>query len=508
MAIRLKPTDLVVHGNRLLRLYSYYSLFLALLLLIGNTLDKQNSIVGGSNPSVFLTGATIYVIVAAVFAAVANRQPDPQVAISYVFLEIAILSALMYASGGLESGFSSLILIPVAVSNLLAPGVLGFGVAAWTTLSVFYTQNYWAEGELTYDLINSGLYGLLCFVIAGITQTLSRRLKSALSLATDQATRLRRLQHFSRQALLSLPNGIIACDKNDEILFFNNKAMEWFDLIEGENLPGLLNDAGGNTVIESGSDKLLLKRVPLNDSEPGDYLIYVENTEIISQEAQHVKLASLGRLTASIAHEIRNPLSALRQASQLLSETPELKEPEKQLTQIIEQQCMRINRTIEDVLSLSRRSQSALETLRLAPWLQPFAKQLRNATQGENYKLSILCPDDIQVRFDPGQLQQILHNLCTNGLRYAIKASEDRARLAIIATISDVNSIYLDIIDNGNGVAVEQRPHLFEPFYTTEHNGTGLGLFLCRELCEANHARIQYHPIPNGTCFRIIMKSA
>ena len=201
MAIRLKPTDLVVHGNRLLRLYSYYSLFLALLLLIGNTLDKQNSIVGGSNPSVFLTGATIYVIVAAVFAAVANRQPDPQVAISYVFLEIAILSALMYASGGLESGFSSLILIPVAVSNLLAPGVLGFGVAAWTTLSVFYTQNYWAEGELTYDLINSGLYGLLCFVIAGITQTLSRRLKSALSLATDQATRLRRLQHFSRQGL-------------------------------------------------------------------------------------------------------------------------------------------------------------------------------------------------------------------------------------------------------------------------------------------------------------------
>ena len=508
MAIRLKPTDLVVHGNRLLRLYSYYSLFLALLLLISNTLDKQNAIIGGTDPTVFLIGCTIYVVAAAAFAVVANRQPDPQIAISYVFAEIALLSALMFASGGLASGFSSLILIPVAIANLLAPGVLGFGVAAWTTLAIFYTQNYWMEGKMTHDLINSGLYGLLCFVIAGITQTLSKRLKSALSLATDQETRLRRLHHFSRQALLNLPNGIIACDKNDEILFFNNKAMEWFDLIEGENLPDLLYDSGENSIIESGSDKLLLKRVPLNDSEPGDYLIYVENTEIISQEAQHVKLAALGRLTASIAHEIRNPLSALRQAAQLLSEAPELQQSEKQLTQIIEQQCMRINRTIEDVLSLSRRSQSTAETLRLSPWLQHFAKQLQQVTQADHYKLSILCPDDIQVRFDPGQLQQILHNLCTNGLRYAVKAAGERARLAMIATISDVNSIYLDIIDNGNGVAPEQRPHLFEPFYTTEHSGTGLGLYLCRELCEANHARIQYYPIPNGTCFRIIMKSA
>jgi len=508
LAIRLKTNDLVVHGNRLLRLYSNYSLFLALLLMIANTVDKQNSIIGETNPNLFLVAGAIYVIVASVFTVVASRQPDPQIAISYVFGEIALLTSLMLASGGLSSGFSSLILIPVAVSNLLAPGVLGYGVAAWTSLAVFYTQNFWMSEELTHDLINSGLYGLLCFVIAGITQTLSRRLNSALSLASDQATRIRRLEKFSRQALLSLPNGIIACDKNDEILFFNNKAMEWFDLIEGENLPKLLNDAGGNTIIESGSDKLLLKRVPLNDSEPGDYLIYVENTEIISQEAQHVKLASLGRLTASIAHEIRNPLSALRQASQLLSETPDLENTEKQLTRIIEQQCMRINRTIEDVLSLSRRRQSTLETMRLAPWLQHFAKQLRNATLDQQYKLSILCPEDVQIRFDPGQLQQILHNLCTNGLRYAIKASAERARLAIIVTISDVNSIYLDIIDNGNGVAQEQRPHLFEPFYTTEHSGTGLGLYLCRELCEANHARIQYYPVPNGTCFRIILKSA
>ena len=508
MALRIKPTDLVVHGNRLLRFYSYYSLFLALLLTITDTLDSQNIIVGALQPRIFLLASSAYVVLAALFATIANRDPAPQQAVSYVFAEIALLAVLMHASGGLETGFSSLILIPLCIANLLAPGLLGYGVAAWTSIAILYTQHIWPQSYDTQDLVNSGLYGMLCFVLAWLTQTLSRRLKSALSLASDQATRIRRLQRFSKQALLNLPNGIIACDKNDEILFFNHQALRWFSLKEGSRLPARLLETTADTVVDGNDEKLILKRVELNGSEPGDYLIYAENAARISAEAQHFKLASLGRLTASIAHEIRNPLSALRQAAQLLAETPDMKEPEKQLTQIIEQQCMRINRTIEDILQLSRRQKATQETLRLDPWLRHFARQFRNITQDKNYQITLHCPDEIHVRFDPDQLQQVLHNLCANGLRYALQATGDRARLAMIATINDLHNIQLDIIDNGNGVAAEQRAHLFEPFYTTEHSGTGLGLYLCRELCEANQAQIQYHPIPNGTCFRLIMKSA
>ncbi|MDK2778725.1 MAG: HAMP domain-containing histidine kinase [Pseudomonadota bacterium] len=508
MAIRFKSTDLVVQGNRLLRLYSYYSLFLALLLMIVDSADRDNVIVGSDYPAIFLAASSLYIIVAAIFAVIANRSPDTQIATSYMFIEIALLSALMLSSGGLEGGFSSLILIPLTIANLLAPGILGYGVAAWTTIAVLYTLHIWPNNYDTQYLVNSGLYGMLCFVLAWVTQTLSRRLNSALSLASDQATRIRRLQRFSKQALLDLPNGIIACDRHDDILFFNTQALRWFNIEEGKALPQRLMNMPSDTVFESKNEKLIIKRVELNGSEPGDYLIYAENAARISAEAQHFKLASLGRLTASIAHEIRNPLSALRQAAQLLAETPDMKEPEQQLTRIIEQQCMRINRTIEDVLQLSRRHLPTQEVLRLSPWLQHFANQFRSFSQDKTYQLNIHCPDDARIKFDPDQLQQVLHNLCANGLRYALQANGDRARLIMIVTINDLHNIQLDIIDNGNGVAAEQRAHLFEPFYTTEHSGTGLGLYLCRELCEANQAQIQYHPIPNGTCFRIIMKSA
>lgn len=508
MARWFKSTELVVRGNRLLRFYSYYSLFLALLLIITDAVDLQNVIIGGKLPHVFLVGSSVYVIMASLFAAIANREPDPQQATSYVFIEIAILAALMHASGGLDTGFSSLILIPLMMSNLLAPGVLGYGVAAWTTIAVFYTQHIWPGSYNTQEIVNSGLYGFLCFTLAWLTQTLSRRLNSALTLASDQATRIKRLQRFSQQALLDLPNGVIACDTHDRILFYNQQARQWFSLAEGSPLPPTLLQAEADQVIEVRNEKLIFRRVALNASEPGDYLIYVEEAARIAAEAQQFKLASLGRLTASIAHEIRNPLSALRQAAQLLAETPYLQEGEQQLTQIVEQHCMRINRTIEDILQLSRRNKAVAETLRLAPWLQHFHDQFRNLTHDQTFHFSVHCNDSLLVQFDPDHLQQILHNLCANGLRYALKSAPDNARLTLIAQALNERQVQLDIIDNGSGVPSEQRTHLFEPFYTTEHNGTGLGLYLCRELCEANQAHIQYHPIPNGTCFRIIMRTS
>ncbi|WP_430461676.1 sensor histidine kinase [Thalassolituus sp. LLYu03] len=504
----IRSTDFIVHGRRLLRFYSYYSLFLSLLLIITDAVDTQNILLGGHLPHIFLVASSAYVIVASVFAAIANREPDPQQAVGYVFLEIALLAALMHASGGLETGFSSLILIPLVISNLLAPGVLGYGVAAWTTIAIFYTQHLWPASYDTQELVSSGLYGMLCFVLAWLTQTLSRRLNSALSLASDQATRIRRLQHFSQQALTDLPAGIIACDKDNRILFFNRQSLHWFNLKEGSLLPEKLSTDADEFRLTARHEALLIRRIALSGSIEGDYLLQIEDSARIAADAQQFKLASLGRLTASIAHEIRNPLSALRQAAQLLAETPDLNESELQLTHIIEQHCMRINRTIEDILQLSRRRQVIPEAMRLAPWLEHFSEQFRGQNNGTLFQLTVQCSADIAVQFDPDHLQQVLHNLCANGLRYALKNSPDNARLMLVTSQADKRHIQFDVIDNGGGVASEQRAHLFEPFYTTEHAGTGLGLYLCRELCEANQARIQYHPLPNGTCFRLLMKPA
>ncbi|GGY46157.1 sensor protein PilS [Bacterioplanes sanyensis] len=500
--------QMIVRGNRLLRLYSYYSLFLALLLTVIDSLDQTSAILGRHLPDVFLVTVSVYVMVASIFVVIANRGPNIEIATAYVFIETAILALLMHSSGTMTGGFSSLILVAVVVANLLVPGLFGYAVAAWTTLAVLFFQHVWPQSYDASEVIESGIYGFLCFLLAGVTQALSARLNSALDLATNQAQRIRRLQKLSQEALFSLPDGVIACDQRQQVLFFNAAAAQFFPLQQDHPLPPELLALQDGDNIDRSEQPLKLRRLPLGDS--GDALLLLEDARRLAAEAQQVKLASLGRLTASIAHEVRNPLSAMRQAAQLLAETPYLEPPERKLTDIIEQHCMRINRTVEDILQLSRRRPPAIEELRLLPWLEHFKQQFCSAPEAEQCDLVIRCEQSLLIAFDPGHLQQILHNLCANGLRYASqRAAEggDAPKLMLVARqVTEVHA-ELDVIDNGGGVAPEQRPHLFEPFYTTEHNGTGLGLYLCRELCEANHASIYYQPQPDGSCFRLSLQT-
>ncbi|ASP38926.1 hypothetical protein CHH28_09630 [Bacterioplanes sanyensis] len=501
-------SEMIVRGNRLLRLYSYYSLFLALLLTVIDSLDQDNAILGRHLPEVFLITVSIYVMVASIFVVIANRGPNIETATVYVFIETALLALLMHSSGSLAGGFSSLILIAVVIANLLVPGLFGYAVAAWTTLAVMFFQHVWPQNYDATTVVESGIYGFLCFLLAGVTQALSMRLNSALDLATHQAHRIRRLQKLSQKALLSLPDGIIACDAHHQVLFFNDAAAQWWPLLQDGPLPSALQQIEQQTQLDIRGRTLNFRKIPLSDT--GDALLVLEDASRIAAEAQQVKLASLGRLTASIAHEVRNPLSAMRQAAQLLAETPYLQASEIKLTDIIEQHCMRINRTVEDILQLSRRRSPAIEQLRLKPWLEHFQRHFLELPDAQHCELTLSCGHEILIAFDPDQLQQILHNLCGNGLRYAIQqaqAHDQIASLKLLATTGHDNKVHLDVIDNGGGVAEEQRKHLFEPFHTTEHNGTGLGLYLCRELCEANHASIQYHPIDGGSCFRLTLQT-
>jgi two-component system, NtrC family, sensor histidine kinase PilS len=508
----IQASELAVRGNRLLRFYAVYSLAVSLIILSISTMDVYGQIIGSPQSGLRLYTTLGYVTCAAIFMGVSWLSPNVQHATAYFFIETALLSTLMVIAGGLASGFSSLILFSVVIANLLAPGMLGYGVAAWVTLAVMFTQHYLPDRYDANILFASGFYGGLCFLLAALTQALALRLNSALELASEQSLRIRRLQRFSWQALLDLPNGIIGCNRDMQVLFFNEKAQNWLDLGESRQLPQAVMDCLPHHQDEEAckmiwkGEQLLIRKVMLSDSEPGDFLLYIEDQSSITAAAQQLKLASLGRLTASIAHEIRNPLSALRQASQLLAETPYLESGEQYLTEVIEQHCMRINRTIEDILQLSRKRQPLQEGLRLDPWLQHFAQQFRSMHKDKPFALEIDCPADLMVTFDPDHLQQILHNICANGLRYALKQTSAKPALGLKAQISGTR-VQLDIIDNGGGVTEEQARHLFEPFYTTEHNGTGLGLYLCRELCEANQTSIQYQPIPSGSCFRLMLRT-
>mgnify|MGYP001344900868 CR=1 FL=1 len=509
-----QASELAVRGNRLLRVYAVYSLIVALVVVSIHALDTGGQIMGNPESLLRFWLTLGYVAVAAMFVVIAWFSPKVQHAMAYFFIETAILSILMSIAGGFASGFSSLILFSVVIANLLAPGILGYALAAWVSLAVMFTLHYLPNRYDAGVLFASGFYGGLCFLLAALTQALALRLNSALELANEEAMRFRRLRRFSWQALLDLPHGIVGCDRDMQVLFFNQKAQQWLQLDQGSALPAAVREClphhRGDEVckLQVLGEQLAIRKVDLNDAEPGDFLLFIEEQSTLNAAAQQLKLASLGRLTASIAHEIRNPLSALRQASQLLAETPYLQPSELYLTQVMEQHCMRINRTIEDILQLSRKRQPALEGLRLLPWLQHFTEQFRNLYPQHNYQLQLECPPQLMVMFDPDHLQQILHNLCGNGLRYALKQHPESASLMLIATLhSDGERAQLDIIDNGGGVAAEILEHLFEPFHTSEHNGTGLGLYLSRELSEANQATLQYQPTESGSCFRLVLRT-
>ena len=236
------------------------------------------------------------------------------------------------------------------------------------------------------------------------------------------------------------------------------------------------------------------------------HMIILEDVSAYKQRLQQSKLASLGQLTASIAHEIRNPLGAISHAGQLLSENPELSKEDKRLTEIIQQHSLRMNQIIEDILQLSRRSASVRKKINLASWLNEYLQSfiLENSLDPASFQ-KIIDPEPLYVLADPGHLKQIFDNLCKNALKYG-----HPERSPIIVSMKKLDQTpCIEIIDAGPGISPAIQSRLFEPFFTTSPNGTGLGLYISRELAELNQAKLSYHIIETGkSCFRLCLPDA
>jgi two-component system sensor histidine kinase PilS (NtrC family) len=236
----------------------------------------------------------------------------------------------------------------------------------------------------------------------------------------------------------------------------------------------------------------------------GGTLILLEDSTEVTQQLQQMKLASLGRLTASIAHEIRNPLGAISHAAQLLEESPTIDKAEHRLTEIIRDHTRRMNSIVENILQLSRREPSHPRKIELKPWLISFLTEFCSMEKIAPSEISLdIFPENTSIYFDSGHLHQVLWNLCKNALKYG--KSEQSIKIALRGGITEEShGPFLDIIDSGEGINPETASQIFEPFFTTGSGGTGLGLYITRELCECNKARLSYHPVPTGgSCFRI-----
>ncbi len=257
--------------------------------------------------------------------------------------------------------------------------------------------------------------------------------------------------------------------------------------------PGILRNS------ETGPE-LLPRFARLGRDREAGTLIFLEDTAAMAQQAHQLKLASLGRLTAGIAHEVRNPLGAISHASQLLAESPHLESGDFRLTEIIKQHSERVNGIIENIMQLSRGQRARPETLMLGPWLTQFIEDFRLGEGIETGAIRLtIRPEDLHVQMDPSQLRQVLWNLCQNGCRHGGPHIGLEAGIA-----GESGAPYLDVIDDGPGIDDADQQQIFEPFFTTSPNGTGMGLYIARELCMGNQARLNYlRNSGGGSRFRI-----
>lgn len=516
-------TFLSSQGRRILRLYHLYRVTIGLVLVLLVSSDLHNDLMRMSNPQAFTQGAWIYLILN-ILAAVLLQNPKREMAVlALAVLDVSLLSALFYFAGGTPSGIGNLLIVAVAIANVLLRGRLGFLIAAVAATGLIYLTFYLslANPEASSQYVQAAALGTLCFAAALLVQGLTRRLQDSESLARQRAEEVANLEALNAQILQRMRTGIIVLGPQDRVLLANQGALELLGQTEltGERLaprcPELLKALQrwrDNPTLRPSNFKATPNGVTLQPSFASlqhgvtqDTLVFLEDISQIAQKAQQLKLASLGRLTASIAHEIRNPLGAISHAAQLLQESDALDGPDMRLAQIIQDHSRRMNLVIENVLQLSRRRQAEPQLLDLKYWTHRFASEFRTSLPPRQSVHVETQGSSLQTRMDPNQLVQVLTNLVQNGLRYSAQR-HDEAQVWLRLFRDEASDLpVLEVLDDGPGVPAEQVQNIFEPFFTTESKGTGLGLYISRELCESNQARLDYREREEGgSCFRIV----
>ncbi|WP_419096359.1 two-component system sensor histidine kinase NtrB [Pseudomonas sp. UBA7530] len=511
-----------IQGRRILRLYHFYrlSIGLALILLISSNLDEQ--FLDVVHIELFRTGSWVYLILNIFIAVLVQKPKHLMQLFSLALVDVIFLSALFYAAGGTPSGIGNLLVVAVAIANILLRGRVGLLIAAIAAIALIYLTFYLSLSRpaAAAQYVQAGALGALCFAGALFIQGITRRLQVSESLAEQRAADVANLEELNEQILQRMRTGILVLDTQHRVLLANQGATQ---LLGRGELSGKIIDPHCPELVkrlqqwlhnptlrpdslQAQVDGPMLQPsfISLQRGEQQHILVFLDDISQIAQQAQQLKLASLGRLTAGIAHEIRNPLGAISHAAQLLQESEDLQGPDQRLAQIIQDHSKRMNLVIENVLQLSRRRQAEPQLLDLKYWLHRFASEFRSSAPTDRQIHLETQGGSLQTRMDPHQLTQVLTNLVQNGLRYS--AQKHRLGQVWLRLFRDEASDLpvLEILDDGPGVPPEQEQHIFEPFYTTENKGTGLGLYISRELCQSNQARLDYKTRDGGgSCFRI-----
>jgi two-component system sensor histidine kinase PilS (NtrC family) len=508
---------------RSLNYFNLYRLTLAgLLVFLAGAFGSSLSLTAGHLLLFFGASAVYLAVVLVSFIPLHLRWPrfTWQLAIQ-IGVDIAALTVLSYASGGIKSNVGLLLLVSLAAAGLISRGKITLFFASLASIAALLEQAY----EVLYDDADVTRYvqvGLLCmayFAVAWLANTLAKYAVDSQMLAQRRGRDLVSLAEANRLVMRDMQDGVLVVDGQSLIMQMNlraeyllhksvsagNPLSETFPILFGHYA---MWKRVGNTnrdilQLDQGL-QARLRFVAIEQNAARGAVIFLEDMQRVQAEAQQIKLAALGRLTANIAHEVRNPLSAISYAAELMQEEHGDTKHQR-LLQIVLDNTQRINQIVQDVMQLNRRDRVQSEVFELDAMLRTFIEVFDLAERIGPEVMSLAGISGVEVFFDRGHLRQVLWNLCRNALRYGSKSP---GSVILKMSIED-GRVALDVKDDGPGISAEHQGKLFEPFFTTAQDGTGLGLYIAKELCEANGARLEYHAVEGqaGACFRITFEN-
>ncbi len=522
-----KAPDLNDGHYALLRVYAYYRTLLSSLLLLMFSINVAVNILGTENPTLFQNTAVIHTAINffTLFLLWWNRfTPKQEQIFLLLFVDIVAIVLMMHASGGSDSGLGFLLLVTVAIAGILLNSQIAVLLAAIASLMVISESIYVAlqSSISTRHLFSAGTLGLLLFLTALAFRYLTRKLIESQKESAIQTQHAEHLEQLAQQIISRMNTGIIVVNHDNETLLANQAARRLLSLPANDDKISLASipevedqlaiwkayphSRSPFIKLADDSTEVRINFAQLETQQFSDIIIFVEDNRQISQQAQQLKLASLGRLTASIAHEVRNPLGAISHAAQLLGESSNLDKADARLSEIIRTQSTRVNQIIENVLQLSSRKETEAVTLDLIQWIADFREDYCQAHSAEPLIEIKTELKQAKTKVDPGQLHQILTNLCDNGLRYSFEHTQVMAIEVVLGIDKQLDLPYIEVIDEGLGVHEDQIGEIFEPFYTNDPKGSGLGLYICQELCQSNEAQLRFKRTEDGkSCFRLTL---
>ena len=530
-ALIQKAIDEPELGWRVLVTLNAFRLLIATTLLLLFAAGSDPRFFGDVSPTLFAATAAGY-LVFAVLSAVSLRQqwvPRPVLATAQLIADIVAIVLLMHASGGISSGLGGLLIIFIGASSLVVAITVSATVAAIATFAILGEQVYTAitSQAIAPNYPAAGILSGVIFAIALAAQPLARRIRASEALARQFGVDLKNLSELNEYIVQHLRESIVVLDSSDTVRLINSSALQLLTVasapagtplsVVSEPLAEYIGRWRNDDKLSSHPELLLITEgdnlrvtahlAPLGreGSRDGPMLVFLEDTSHMNERVQQSKLASLGRLSASIAHEIRNPVGAMSHAAQLLAESPGMSDDDLRLTEIIQTHSSRVSHIIENVLQLSRRESSRPERLPLKSWLSDFVGEFVRTLELQEGELTVGdVPDDLVVRMDTSHLRQVLWNLCDNAVKYASETGGIMVEIQA-GKMTGQGRPYLEVLDCGLGVDEATADKIFEPFFTARSGGTGLGLYISRELCELNRATLLYLDRPGGgSIFRIV----